>query len=89
MKKRNNASRLTIRGAWKNRNLNKLVVKPLLREIKRQRADCLRQGRRIFKKVKAIEESIDIIAREIHRQSEMLKGKPDVRKDKVAASKSQ
>jgi hypothetical protein len=79
MKKKNNASKLTVRGAWENRKLNKLVVKPLLREIRRQRDVCFKQGRRIFKKVKAVEESIDMIAREMHRQAEKRKEEFDAR----------
>jgi hypothetical protein len=48
--------------------LKTLVVLPLTRRINRQEAASFKLGRRIFKKLIEIEDSVEIIAREMARQ---------------------
>jgi len=55
-------------GTGKAREVRKLVVKPLARRIDRHAGRSFRLGRRILKRVKQVEESIEIIARHIARQ---------------------
>jgi len=50
--------------------VNKLIVRPLGRRISCQGAECLKQGRRILEKIKEVDESIAIIARQMKRQLE-------------------
>jgi len=42
---------------------------PLARLIKRQGVKCLKQSRKILRKVNDLDESVEIIAREIARQA--------------------
>ena len=48
--------------------MSRLIVKPVARRIQRQKVECLKQGRRIIKKLQVVEESVEIIARELARQ---------------------
>lgn len=56
-------------GALQEHRLNRLVVRPLARRIKQQRHDCIKLCKRIFKELREVNESIEIIAREITRQA--------------------
>jgi hypothetical protein len=53
--------------------LRTLVVLPLARRINQHAAVSLKSGRRIFKQLHEVEDSIEIIAREIARQSKREK----------------
>lgn len=65
MKSIDNTSKNKISGALREHHLNRLVVRPLARRIKQQRRDCIKQGKRIFNKLQEVNESIEILAREI------------------------
>ena len=54
--------------------MKKLIVRPLGRRISRQGAECLKQGRRILKRIKEVDESMAIIARQMKRQIEWRVG---------------
>ena len=49
----------------KKTNYRRRTIVP---KVRKQRATCLKQGKRIFKTLKSVEESIEIIAREIARR---------------------
>ena len=55
-------------GVLQAKQLNR-AVRPLLRKMKQQRRDCIEGGRRIFNKLQEVDVSIEIIAREMARQS--------------------
>ena len=69
MKKANRVSK-TNSDALKISHLNDLVVGPLADLIHRQRLDYIEQGRRIFEKLKEVDELIAIIARQLKRETE-------------------
>lgn len=69
MKKKNNKSKGQFRGVLQEGRLKKLIVKPLARQIKRQGIQNLKLGRKLFEKLQAVDESIEIIARQIYRKS--------------------
>ena len=56
-------------GVIQGRQMKTLVIRPLARRIKREAARGVKLGRRIFKKLRSVEESIEIIAREIARRA--------------------
>jgi hypothetical protein len=53
--------------------LKTLVALPLARQINRHAATSLKFGRRILKRLHEVEDSIEIIAREMARQAKRLK----------------
>ena len=50
--------------------LNEVVVKPLADLIHRQRLDNIEQGRRIFAKLREVDDMISIIARQLKRDAD-------------------
>ncbi len=58
-------------GKFSAKDLKKLVVRPLTRRIKAHELAGQKLARRAWKKLRSIEESIDIIAREIKRQVDL------------------
>ena len=55
------------------KHLKRLVVRPLARRMKAQALAGQKLTRRALKKLRSIEESIDIIAREVKRQVDLKK----------------
>lgn len=68
MKKIQKVIRNCFQGALNQQAVSRLIVKPISRRIQRQKVECLKQGRRIIKKLQVVEESVEIIARELARQ---------------------
>jgi hypothetical protein len=68
MKKIQRIIRNYFQGTLDRREVSRLIVKPIGRRIQRQKVECLKQVRRIIKKLQVVEESVDIIARELARQ---------------------
>lgn len=60
-------------GNFQVKHLKKLVVRPLARRIKIHALAGRKLARRTWKKLREIEESIDIIAREVKRQVDLKK----------------
>jgi len=54
-------------GGSEDKRVNRLIVRPLAGLIRRQGLHCLAQGTKILAKLQEVQESIDVIAREIAR----------------------
>ena len=62
MKKRNNSLQ---------NNTEKVLPEHLVRVVTNQGAKCFRQGKTILEKLKSIDDSVEIIAREMARQAKV------------------
>ena len=56
-------------GGLREHEVGKLVIKPIGNRIKQSQSVCLEQGREILNQILEVNNSIDIIARELARQS--------------------
>jgi hypothetical protein len=73
MNNNNTTGKAKFRSALQKCRIDRLIVKPVVAEIRRQRNESLKLSGRILDTVKKIDESIEIIAREIKRQGERSK----------------
>lgn len=73
MKNTNNVSQKVISGDLREHHLNRLIVRPLARRIKQQRRDFMEQSKRILNEIQDVNESIEIIVRQLAREAERRK----------------
>lgn len=70
MKNKNTTEKGNIAGALQECDVNRLIVEPLVHEIKQHGVECQKQVKETADRLQEVSESIDIIARQLYRQSE-------------------
>jgi len=69
MKKIYNRAKQSLMRAWFERRTNRIQAKQLKGEIKRLRRECGVHGEQILEKIAEVSDSVEVIAREMARQS--------------------